>query len=766
MLRVSRFGVAVALLAAGAAAQPAAAQTTTGTITGLVLFEAGRDPVHGASIVLVGGRRTAVTGEDGKFELPNVPAGTYELLAQREHFTAARQTVTVTAGQTATVEFVLAISGVHEEVTVTGTSGAATTFESFSSVTSLDSVELAKDRGATITDALANQPGIAVRSFGPGSARPIIRGFDGDRVLIMQDGVRTGDLSSQSGDHGVTIDPGGLERLEVVKGPATLLYGSNAIGGVVNAITPQDAFRASPFNGLLGGVSVDAGTGNGQGGATGNIQFGRGAWTVWGGGGGRRTGDYDAPFATIPNSSTRMRNAKGGFGWTGAHVYTGLGVQVERSRFGVPFAGEFHHHGGEEPGGEDGAEPADIDLESRRDEIRVDAGLRALTNRWLEGVKLTLARTSYRHDEIETIAGVDALGTRFDNDISTLRLEAEHKAIGRWSGRLGMDWLGRDYRASGEEALAPPTTQSAFSAFVYEEVGWDRFRLQLGGRVERTAYDVSPRQLADPELDAPDRPAPPDVRDRQFTGASASLGVHADIGTAGAFVVNLTSSSRAPALEELYNFGPHVGNLAFEIGNPNLDRERTLGVDVSLRGRSTRASGEVNVYTYGIRDFVFLDVTGNEIDGLREAHVLQADSRFTGAEAKGDIGLVGGVRLNGSVSMVRARLTTNDERLPRIPPVSGRIELEIPWRGFTFAPEVVLTAAQRRVFRDETPSGAYQLLNVSATYFVARGHATHAIALSGHNLTNREHRLHTSFLKDFAPEMGRAVKLTYSVRFF
>ena len=191
-------------------AAPAVAQSTAGTIAGRVTLEAGGDPVHGASIVVVGARRTAVSSEDGKFEIANVPPGSYEVLAQREHFTAARQTVTVVAGQTVTVNFTLSITGVHEEVTVTGmASGTATAFESFSSVTSLDSVELAKNRGATITEALANEPGIAVRSFGVGNARPIIRGFDGDRVLIMQDGVRTGDLSSQSGDHGVSIDPGG-----------------------------------------------------------------------------------------------------------------------------------------------------------------------------------------------------------------------------------------------------------------------------------------------------------------------------------------------------------------------------------------------------------------------------------------------------------------------------------------------------------------------------------------------------------------------------
>jgi iron complex outermembrane receptor protein len=754
-------------------ATPARAQQTAsaGTISGRVTLEAGGDPVHGASIVVVGARRTAVTGEDGKFEIAAVPPGTYELLAQREHFTAARQTVTVTAGQTATVSFVLSITGVHEEVTVTGmASGAATTFESFSSVTSLDSVELAKDRGATITDALANQPGIAVRSFGPGNARPIIRGFDGDRVLIMQDGVRTGDLSSQSGDHGVTIDPAGLERLEVVKGPATLLYGSNAIGGVVNAITPQDAFRSAPFNGLLGGVSLDAGSGNGQGGGTANVQFGRGTWTVWGGGGGRRTGDYHAPSTVVENSGTRLGNARFGAGWVGQRMFFGVGTQLERSRFGVPFAGEFHSHADEES--EDSDEHTDIDLETNRNEVRIDAGLRNFSGRFVDNVKLTVARTDYRHDEIETVGGVDTLGTRFDNDVTSVRMELEQKRTGRLGGRLGIDWLGRDYRATGEEALAPPTTQRAFSAFVYEELGFQRFRVQFGARVERTEYDTGDRPAGsephahegeDGELDEHDVPEP---RDRKFTGASASFGVHADIGARGAFVANVTTASRAPALEELYNFGPHVGNLAFEIGNPDLERERTVGLDLSLRGRTTHASGELNFFTYGIGNFVFLDFTGEEVDGLREASFLQGDSRFIGAEAKGDITLIGGVRLNGGFSLVRATLTSTDEHLPRIPPMSGRVELEVPWKGLTFSPEVVLTARQRDVFRDETTTPGFATLNASVTYFVAGGHATHSIALSAHNLTNKEYRLHTSFLKDLAPEIGRNVRLTYTVRFF
>jgi iron complex outermembrane receptor protein len=757
-------GVLSLVLASGVSAQPAG-----GTISGKVTLGEGGEPVHGAAVILVNARRTTTTNDDGSFELLDVPPGTYEVLVQREHFGAARQTVTVTAGQTATLTVAISLSGVHENVVVTATAGgAATVFESFSSVTSLDGVELAKNRGATIADALANQPGIATRSFGAGNTRPIIRGFDGDRVLVMQDGVRTGDLSSQSGDHGVSIDPAALERLEVVKGPATLLYGGNAIGGVVNAISPQDAFRASPFTGLLGGITTDTGSANGQAGAAGNFQYGRGPWNVWAGGGARRTGDYDTPAGTIDNSATDLRNARFGVGWVGNRAFFSVGGTVERSRFGIPFAGEFHHHAEEEPAAEE-EDHLDVDIESNRQDVRFDLGLRNLTGRFLDTAKLTVGATNYRHDELEIAGGAETLGTRFDNDTKNLRAELEQKRMGRLTGRLGMEWFGRDYLATGEEALAPATTQSSFAAFAYEEVAFPVVRLQFGGRIERTAYEATPR--AEPDHAHEGEPGaqedePPDVRDRTFTGASASFGVHRDLGRHAALVADVRVASRAPALEELYNFGPHVGNLAFEIGNPDLELERTVGLDISLRSKAPRASGQFNVFTYRISNFVFLDFTGEEVDGLREARFLQGDSRYFGVEASGSVDVGRAVRLNAGFSAVSAKLTDADEHLPRIPPLSGRLELDLPWRGLTVSPEIVLTARQENVFRDETTTEGFGLLNIGATYFVVRRHATHSITLKAHNLTNKEYRLHTSFLKDLAPEMGRGVKVTYGVKFF
>jgi iron complex outermembrane receptor protein len=748
-----RLGTLVATLVVMLSARPAFAQTarpsTGGTITGKVVLESTGAAVHGAVVVVVGARRTANAGDDGAFVITNVAPGTYEVLAQREHFSAARQTVTVVAGQTATLEFKLSIEAIHEEVTVTASaSGTSTTFESFNAITSLDAVELARNMGTTLADALANQPGIAKRSFGAGNARPVIRGFDGDRVLIMQDGVRTGDLSSQSGDHGVSIDPGGLQRLEVVKGPATLLYGSNAIGGVVNAITPQDAFRASPFAGLLGGVTFDVSSADGGVATNGSVQHGKGGWTMWAGGGARRTGDYDTPTGPVVNSGGTLQSGRGGFGYTGTSGFFSIGGSVEDSRFGIPFAGLF-----------EGEPDAEIDIDALKKDVRVDVGAKNLVGSFADAVKLTFGYTDYAHNELEVEDGVESIGTALTNKTFTARGEVEQKRQGRLTGRMGAEMFRRDFSATGAEALAPAVIHTALAGFVYEEAALERVRLQFGARVERNAYSVDPRP-ADAPAEAPA------VRDRSFTSVSGSLGLHKELGTRGAFVMNLTGASRAPALEELYNFGPHVGNLAFEVGNADLKVERTLGVDMSLRSRAARAQGELNLFAYNINNFVFLDFTGEEEDGLRVANYLQADSRFVGMELSGELQLHPMLHLHGGASYVRATLTGTDEFLPRIPPFSARVELEIPWNRITISPEVVFTAAQDNVFRDESRTAGSTVLGLGATYLFGTSHATHTVALKAYNLTNEDYRLHNSLLKDLASEMGRGVKLTYSIKFF
>jgi len=736
-----------------------------GVIRGTVTFGDAAEPAHGATVLVVGPSLVTLTEEDGTFEIAGVLSGSHEVIAQREHLSAERQTVVVAPGADVTVNFTLAWSTVHEELTVTATaSGHTTAFEAFNAISTLDSFELISNPQPTLGDALEHEPGVAKRSYGPGSSRPIIRGFDGDRVLIMEDGIRTGDLGSQSGDHGVTIDPNGLERVEIVRGPATLLYGSNAVGGVVNAITPHESYLNSMTDGARGQVSADTGSADQQAGTNASMQYTDGNAILWLGGGTRATDDYGTPEGTIENSASELHTARAGIGYFGDHLFASGGFTAENSLFGVPFVGTLP--GEAESDSAAGPDTLDddvrVELDSRRRVGRFDIGMRNLNRTVVDGVRLTFNVVDWQHNEIEAEGYSKDLGTAFDNRTYVLRAEIDQRQTARLAGKFGFWTQTRNFVAVGGEALAPPTDQTSLAAFVYEELELGRYRVQLGGRIERNGYTVAPRDASPVE---PSGPTAPDVRDRDFNGSSLSAGFQANLGGNAAFVTNVTRSHRAPALEELYNFGPHVGNLMFEVGNPDLGSETTLGLDVSLRYQSARAKSSFNAYVYDIDDFVFASVTGAVAERLRVAEFRQADGRFAGFDADASVRVGDAAWVNVGVGFVDAELETG-EALPRIPPLRGRVSVDLPYRGVTVTPELLVAARQNQVFRGESDTSGYSVFNLKASYVLARPHLAHIVSVRGYNLTNKLYRNHTSFIKDFAPEIGRGVTLGYSVRFF
>lgn len=731
------------------AALEASAQGT-GTIRGTVKVQPGDYVVHRATVLLIPGGRAVETTEQGTFEFRNVAPGRYEVLARARALSDQRLAVTVTSGATAELQFVLGIAAVSESVNVTATGTETTAFESFQTTNTVESIDLVQKAHTSIGDVLDGQPGVAKRSFGAGSTRPVLRGFDGDRVLVLMDGLSSGSLGSQSGDHGESINALNIERVEVVRGPATLLYGSNAIGGVVNAISGQHQTHEHAHPGLSGYVSGVAGSANYLGGGSAGIEYGFNKWVLRAGGGGLRTGDYETPIGSIANSRTRSGDVRGGVGYYGDKGFFSLGYDYDNRRYGIPFA-EFLHSGGTS-----GPDDEHVNIRMQRHDVKFSGGFRNLEGP-ISGARVSLGYTHYGHGEYEE----DTLGTDFKNRLFNYRVTFDQQKYGRLTGTFGFSGTFRDYETIGAEALAPPTTQKSFGLFALETLDFDRIAFQFGGRFEHNSFD------------------PVGLQPRSFNGFSGAAGVRVPLWQGGAFVANYTHSFRSPALEELYNEGPHPGNLVFEIGFGGLKREKADGIELSLRHRADRFRAEGTFFHYAMGDYIFLAPNGqvNIQSGLLEAEFLQGDARYQGGELNVEAALHPKLWLTGGLDVVRAELTQNvtspttgvvtfaGTPLPRIPPVRGRLGLDFNHKGLSVRPEAVFAAAQEDLFTNETRTAGYTVFNLGASYTVARQHMVHVFSVNSFNLGDRLYRNHLSFIKDLAPEIGRGVRFGYTVRF-
>lgn len=715
-----------------------------GTLRGTVTLESGGTPVHNVTITILQLRRSVETDESGRYEFTNVPPGNYDVTAHLHRVPDVVRSVRLAAGAAETLDFQLRITGVKEEVTVTASGNEESSFNSLQSVTSLSAVELTTKNTASIGEALDHELGVSKRSFGPGNSRPVVRGFDGDRVLVVQDGQRIGSLGAQSGDHGEPIDVLTVEKLEVVKGPATLLYGSNAIGGVVNAVTGHE-YAHKGVQGYLTGLT---GTNREQLGGSGGVEYGTERWLIWGSGGSQRADDYRAgEDRIVRNSFTRSSHGSAGVGHFRDKGFFNAGYTYNRSRYGIPVDTRprvVPVRAGEEP-----SPPESVFLTMRRHSVSLKGGFRE-TGTLIDSGTFSAQYNDYEHSENDSFTGL--ANTTFKNKTFVYNAMFDHQRVGRHSGTFGFWGQRRDFDTVGEEAIAPPTKQNSFAAFGLEKIDFDRLSLQFGARVEHNSYD------------------PDGLMQRSFTGVSAAAGMRVQTWTGGAFVANYTHSYRAPALEELYNNGPHPGNLVFEIGDANLRGERGDGIELGARHSSSRLRGEFNVFLYRMRNFIFLSPTGEKSEDEESefpiAEYRQGDSRFTGFEAQVNVGLHRYLWLTLGADYVNAELTDMDTPLPRIPPLRGRVGLEFNYQGLRVQPEAVLAKDQSRVFPLETRTPGYSVFNVMGSYTLTSAHIAHVFAVSAFNLTDKLYFNHLSFIKDIAPEIGRGARLTYTMRFF
>ncbi|HEX5757629.1 MAG TPA: TonB-dependent receptor [Thermoanaerobaculia bacterium] len=753
----------VLFLAAGvAAAQPPAppeqpAQPRPrGALAGRVVDDAGR-PVAGARVSILELNRHATTGADGAFRFDNLPPGEYLLEAGSERVGTGLARAAVAAGEVAEITIGLDLAVHREEIVVTAGADGRGQTEIAQPTSVLSDEELARRLEPTLGETLNDEPGVTSTYFGPGASRPVIRGLGGDRVRVLQGGLGAGDASSTSPDHAVSIDPLAAERIEVLRGPATLLYGGSAVGGVVNVIDQRvpDRVPETPVTGVVelrGGTAAEERSGatsllGGSGRLAWHLDFAK-----------RESEDVEIPgFAesaafrrqeeeegeehdqvagVLENSAAESESGSVGVSWVTDEGFLGVALGGLETLYGVP--GHAHEHGeeeGEEHGAEGPAEaPVRVDLEQRRADLRG-----AVTRPFgpFRAANLKLGASEYEHRELEG----GEIGTLFTNESWEGRLELVQAPFGPVAGSLGVQAGKRDFAAVGEEAFTPPSTTDSWAVFAFEEVTRGAVTGQLGVRFER--------QDARAE----------GAGDRSHDGLSGSLGLVWVPGDSLSVGLSVARSAKLPTAEELFSNGPHIATRAFEIGDTGLEEETSLGVDLSLRKRDGPLRGELNLFVNRFDDFIFPQATGDEEDGLTVFRYVQRDAEFRGAELSGVVELFHGeprhVDLELGADFVRAELRDTGEPLPRIPPRRYRLGLHYYGEHLQGMIEGQRVEEQDRVAPFELPTGAYTLVNASVSYRFFLGETFLDVLLRGKNLTDQEARNHVSFLKDQVPLPGR-----------
>jgi iron complex outermembrane receptor protein len=436
------------------------------------------------------------------------------------------------------------------------------------------------------------------------------------------------------------------------------------------------------------------------------------------------------------NSYARSGNVNVGAGWFPRQGWLSFSYALDKRRYGIP------------------AEADAIDLEylqMRRHSFAVKGGWRNAAA-LIEGGDVALSYNDYvnREFEFESDENATELDSLATNKNFNFRSNFVHRRRGKLSGTFGFSGFTRDYRSVGEEAPAPHTKQHSFAAYILEKLDLERIGFQFGGRVEQNGYD--------PEGD---------FRKRNFVGFSGSVGTRLRLWNGGAFVADYRNSFRAPALEELYNHGPHPGILVFDIGNENLKAEHSDGLDLSLRHNTKRLRLEGSTYYYKFRNFVFPAFTGltDTESNLPIVIYSQGPSRYLGAEASIEAQALPTVWLTGKFDYTRAELTKTGQPLPRMTPARGTVGVDWRYKALNIRPELLLVGSQHRVGDHETPTAGYVLVNIAASYAFVTSRAAHVISVSGYNLGDRLYRNHLSYIKEIAPEIGRQVRLSYTVRF-
>jgi iron complex outermembrane receptor protein len=627
--------------------------------------------------------------------------------------------------------------------------------------------DLAQALRPSLGETLAHTPGVSATSFGPTASRPVLRGFQGERVSVLSDGIGAIDVSNTSADHATVINPLLAERVEVLRGPQALLYGSSAIGGVVNVIDRRIPVAVPDEPVHIGALASYGSAANERSLAgSADVPVTR-KWVLHADGSYLKSDDLRigghalTPSlraealangldkaaeveGKLPNTAAKTWTAGLGAAYIGDGGTIGLAYSHYNSLYGVPI--RFATQPGQEQ------EAPRLSLVQNRIDARaeIDAG-----GSLLEKIGFRFGYADYRHFELEADG---AIGTAFYNQGLEGRLELTQARHGAWRGVTGAQFFTRDFDVQGDEAFLPRSKTAQLGLFTLQQLDLGKLKLEAGARYEHTNV------RADPAADQPQFFA----GTRRFDAFSGSLGASYNFAGNWRIGFNLSRTERAPAAEELFADGPHGGTEAFEIGDSSLRPERAWNVEAILRGSGDNYSFEASAFHAWFSNFIYEDLTGAVEQGLPVYQTRQADARYYGFEAQGSVTLArwGDAKLTADALADYVHATiAGVGPAPRIPPLRLLGGVQYGTRLFDLRGEIERVWAQNRISAFETATPGCTMVNAELNVRPWGEDRPLSFAVSANNLFDVDARRHASFLKDYAPLAGRDIRVTAKLNF-
>jgi iron complex outermembrane receptor protein len=731
-------------------------------VRGIVVTAGAEKPIQAALVRVVGGHASEYTHADGTFLLARVPAGEQRLLVSAIGYRSSIITITVRGGDTVSTRAVMTEAVLQlEELVTTGTVSSRARSEVLSPTSVVSGASLDRQLDGTVAGTLRHEPGVAMGGISPATAQPVIRGLGGDRVVILQDGLRPGDLASTSADHAITIDPLNAKQIEVVRGPMSLLYGSSALGGVVNVI--RDEIPTTLPDGTHGVVSAQASSVNRGGAVGGFASAGLGRLAVRAEATFRGAGDTRTPVGRMVNTQATTIDAGGSLSYVGARGHAGLAYRYYDNDYGIP-------------GGFVGGHDTGVDIAMSRHTIRGSAELHPSGTRWAS-VKADGGVTLYRHTEFEPSG---AVGTRFRQTFGSGNLIAKHDGwLGATSGAVGIAGHYRYIRTGG--TLRTPTTEDvSAAAFLVQEYGDGPLRVQAGLRFDLAHY--SPKRSGTVNVGTEQVPIVP----RTFRSFSGSIGALYDLGDGLKLGASVARAYRTPDFNELYSNGPHLAANSYDVGDPRLNAEAGVGVDGFVRFDRARMRAEVAVFRNSLSNYIFPSSRGRAVIGRVGGRPLfqftNEAARFSGVEGSLGLAITDRLIFETTASYVAARFTSDRAPIPIIeppdtsfvaasihppfiPPFYGHAELRYERPKYFFGAGARWASDQRRLGDFETRTPGYAVADLHAGLRVLIGGQFHTFTLRVDNAANTEYRDHLSRIKEILPQPGRNVSLLYRMAF-